>query len=57
MEKDKEINLESVGGYHFGKLTDITHLSGNYFEENNSLNKSSIISIIYNPDNIYNTTD
>lgn len=52
-----EINLTTVGGYHFGKLINMNNLSGSYFEENNSNNKATIISIIYNPDNIYIKND
>jgi hypothetical protein len=55
MQNEKEINLKSLGGYHFGKLIDITNLVGSYFEKNNV--KVTIISILYNPDNIYSTTD
>ena len=59
---EKEMNLPSVGGYHFGASIDLSKYSGSYFENNNTdelntIDKAIIISISYNPDEIYNTTD
>ena len=58
---EKEINLPSVGGYHFGAMIDLSKYSGSYFEyktdESNIINKAIIISLIYKPDYIYNNTD
>jgi hypothetical protein len=58
----KEINLKSVGGYHFGAMIDLKEFEGSYFEDketdtNGFINKANIFSIKYNPDNIYCTTD
>ena len=55
------INLPSVGGYHFGYMDDVKKFIENYFEEinptTNIINKAFIISIEYNPNEIYNKTD
>ncbi len=59
---EKEMNLPSVGGYHFGEMVDLSKYSGTHFENNNAdesniIDKAIIISISYKPDEIYNTTD
>ena len=59
---EKEMNLPSVGGYHFGAMIDLSKYAGSYFENNNAdesniIYKAIIISISYKPDEIYNTTD
>lgn len=57
-----EMNLKSVGGYHFGRMIDLKKLEGCYFESNITdaskvIHKATIITIDYNADVIYNTTD
>jgi hypothetical protein len=58
----KEINLKSVGGCHFGAMIDLKKLEGSYFEdkdcdENGIINKAIIYLIEYNPNNIHCITD
>jgi len=58
---EKEINLPSNGGYHFGKMIDLPKYEGSWFENNeadqsNIIHKAIIFSIIYNEDEIYNKT-
>ena len=53
-----EMNLKSVGGYHFGKMIDLKKVEGCYFESNiTDQYKATIIQIVYKADVIYNTTD
>lgn len=59
---EKEINLPSNGGYHFGRMINLKKYEGSYFETNeedklNIIHKAIIISIVYKPDEIYNRTD
>jgi len=58
---EKEINLPSNGGYHFGRMIDLKKYEGSYFENNeadklNLIYKAIISSIVYKPDELYNTT-
>lgn len=61
MQVEKEINLKSVGRYHFGAMHDIRQLAGKHFEETEPktdiINKAIIHTLTYSPDSIYNTTD
>ncbi len=59
---DKEMNLQSNGGYHFGKMIDLTKYEGTHFESNkadesNIIHKAIIFSMNYIADEIYNKTD
>lgn len=58
----KEIILKSVGGYHFGKMVDLSKYTDCYFksndiDESNDIHKAIILSIFYQADEIYNKTD
>jgi hypothetical protein len=57
-----EMNLKSVGGYHFGRMIDLKKFEGSHFESNkadesNTIHKAILVSICYNADEIYNRTD
>jgi len=58
----KEITLKSVGGYHFGKMVDLSKYTGCHFETNNddecnTIHKAFILSLFYQADEMYNKTD
>jgi len=57
-----ETKLTSTGGYHFGRMVDLSKYTGSHFESNHSdesniIHKAIILSIYYNPDEIYNRND
>lgn len=59
---EKELDLKSCGGYHFGALIDLKPLIQSHFEdkeadENGFINKAIINTIEYKPDEIYCNTD
>lgn len=55
------IDLPSIGGYHFGAISQLEPFINQHFEEinptTNIINKAIIISIEYKPHEIYNRTD
>jgi hypothetical protein len=55
------IQLPSCGGYHYGSMYDLSMFKDCYFEEkkseSNIINKIIILSIKYDPDEIYISSD
>jgi hypothetical protein len=53
----KTIILPTYGGLHFGDVSELNHFENCYFEKFSSKNKAIILSIKYEPDGTYWSSD